>query len=472
LSNLPTPAHEHHDPLSMNTGHSSLLVVDDDETNRDVLVHRLKRQGYGVTQAQSGEEALELVRARGFDLVLLDVMMPGLSGLEVLQTLRREHPLTELPVIMATARDQSGDVVQALQLGANDYVTKPFDFPVVLARVRTQLSLKRAVEQIGYLREEIQSEYNFEEIVGESAALREVLDRVKRVAPTDSTVLIVGETGTGKELIARAVHHLSGRRGQPLVKVNCGAIPGGLVESELFGHERGAFTGAEERRIGRFEVANGGTIFLDEVGELPLPTQVKLLRVLQEHEFERVGSSRPRRVDVRVIAATNRDLAEAVREKSFREELYYRLNVVPLKIPPLRGRTEDVPHLVRHFLGRFGKKLGKRFDDVAPEVMDKLVAYSWPGNVRELQNVIERAAVLSTGPAINIEDAFSPVPADLVARTPTTLEEAERAHLMRVLEETRWVIEGRGGAASILGVPPSTLRSRMQKLGLRRSPGG
>src|SRR5262249_46816635 len=250
-----------------------------------------------------------------------------------------------------------------------------------------------AVEQISYLREEIQSEYNFEEIVGASPALRDVLDRVKRVAQADSTVLILGETGTGKELVARAIHHLSARRSQPLVKVNCGAISAGLVESELFGHEKGAFTGAQERRLGRFELANGGTIFLDEVGELPLETQVKLLRVLQDQEFERVGSCQPQRVDVRVIAATNRNLAEVVKAKGFREDLYYRLNVVPLRVPPLRDRKEDIPLLVEHFLNKFGKKLGKHLEGVADDSMRQMAAYSWPGNIRELQNVIERAIV-------------------------------------------------------------------------------
>jgi DNA-binding NtrC family response regulator len=453
----------------MNTEHGSLLVVDDDETNREVLTHRLERKGYTVTVAEDGSQALEMVRARRFDLVLLDIMMPGINGLDVLRTLRQAHTLTDLPIIMATARDQSADVVQALQLGANDYVTKPFDFPVVLARVQTQLSLKRAVEQIGYLREEIQSEYNFEEIVGTSPLLREVLEKVKRVAPADSTVLLLGETGTGKELIARAIHHLSVRRTYPLVKVNCGAIAAGLVESELFGHEKGAFTGARERRLGRFELADGGTIFLDEVGELPLETQVKLLRVLQDREFERVGSSLPQRVDVRVIAATNRNLADAVKQKAFREDLYYRLHVVPLTMPPLRERREDIPLLVEHFLGKLGKKLGKHLQGVSADSMRQLMDYSWPGNIRELQNVIERAAVLTAGPLVNIEESLGPPLEEPPGRVSSTLADVERDYLRRVLEETRWVIEGKDGAAAILGLRPSTLRSRMQKLGIKRA---
>jgi DNA-binding NtrC family response regulator len=453
----------------MSAEHGSLLVVDDDETNRDVLSHRLQRKGFCVTVAENGAQALDLVRARRFDLVLLDIMMPGLNGLEILQALRQTYTLTDLPIIMASARDQSADVVHALQLGANDYVTKPFDLPVVLARVQTQLALKRAVEQIGYLREEIQSEYNFEEIIGASAAVLGVLEKVKRVARTDSTVLLLGETGTGKELIARAIHSGSARSCQPLVKVNCGAISAGLVESELFGHEKGAFTGAQERRIGRFELAHGGTVFLDEVSELALETQVKLLRVLQEQEFERVGSSQTQRVDVRVIAATNRNLADAVKAKAFREDLYYRLNVVPLRMPPLRERKEDIPLLVDYFLIRFGKKLGKRIEGVGQETMAQMQAYSWPGNIRELQNVIERAVVLSAGPVICLEDTLGPALDDTAPRRLCgTLEEAERAHILSVLMETKWVIEGKGGAAARLGLRPSTLRSRMHKLGIKR----
>jgi formate hydrogenlyase transcriptional activator len=294
---------------------------------------------------------------------------------------------------------------------------------------------------------------------------------VKRVAPTDSTVLLLGETGTGKELIARAIHNSSSRRCQPLVKVNCGAITAGLVESELFGHEKGAFTGAQERRIGRFELAHGGTIFLDEVSELPLETQVKLLRVLQEQEFERVGSSQTQRVDVRVIAATNRDLAEALKAKKFREDLYYRLHVVPLRMPPLRERKEDISLLVEHFLAKCAKKLGKRLEGVAPEAMAQMQAYSWPGNIRELQNVIERAVVLTVGPVICLEDRLACATDDTTPRPCVTLEDAERAHIRSVLGQTKWVIEGKQGAAARLGLRPSTLRSRMQKLRIKRSQG-
>jgi formate hydrogenlyase transcriptional activator len=320
-----------------------------------------------------------------------------------------------------------------------------------------------------YLQEEIKTEHNFEEIIGQSAPLREMLRKIEQVAPTDATVLICGETGTGKELLTRAVHNRSKRNNRPLVKVNCGSIPSGLVESELFGHEKGAFTGATQRRIGRFELANGGTIFLDEVTELPLDTQVKLLRVLQEGEFERVGSSQTAKVDVRVIAATNRDLKEVIGSGSFRSDLFYRLNVFPLEVPPLRYRTEDIPLLVSFFLSRLGTKLGKELRGVSQKSMARLTQYNWPGNIRELQNVIERAAVLAKGPIVQVD--VSLLRADdavEVASVIDTLENVERNHIVRALTNTQWVIHGKKGAAEILGINPSTLRSRMEKLGIRR----
>jgi formate hydrogenlyase transcriptional activator len=330
-----------------------------------------------------------------------------------------------------------------------------------------------------YLQEEIRREHNFVEMVGNSAALLAALRKVEQVATTDSTVLISGETGTGKELIARAIHGRSARRDRALVKVNCAAISAGLVESELFGHVKGAFTGAIERRVGRFELAHGGTIFLDEVGELPLETQVKLLRVLQEQEFEPVGSSKSVRVDVRVIAATNRDLGEAVAGGRFRSDLFYRLNVFPLRVPPLRERASDIPQLVMFFLGQFSKKFGRRIESVSEPTMDRLVRYGWPGNIRELQNVIERAAVLCPGSALDLDEDLLPVagpetaaaaaaPAPVPPSGLATLEEIERAHILAALEQTGWLIEGPKGAAKILALHPNTLRSRMDKLAIKR----
>jgi transcriptional regulator with GAF, ATPase, and Fis domain len=329
----------------------------------------------------------------------------------------------------------------------------------------------RLLAENQYLQEEIKLDHNFEDIIGRSAALTRVLRLVEQVAATEATVLILGETGTGKELVARAVHHLSGRRQRPLVKVNCAVLPAPLLESELFGHERGAFTGATAQKIGRFELAHGGTIFLDEVGELPLEAQVKLLRVLQEGEFERVGGTRTLHVDVRVIAATNRNLEQAIDAGTFREDLYYRLHVFPLTLPPLRERLEDLPWLVNHFVHKYAVKLGKRIETIPQAVMDAWHAHPWPGNVRELEHVIERAVILAHGTALPREDVLpTRRPAETLAGTPLTLAAVERQHIVRVLQAAHWTIEGPGGAARLLGLHPSTLRSRMRQLGITRPP--
>ena len=369
-----------------------------------------------------------------------------------------------------------------------------------LKRQRAEAQLQAALVQVKelqhkleaenvYLQEEISKEHNFEEVVGNSRALIKVLQQVETVAPTDSTVLILGETGCGKELFARAIHSHSKRKGRPLVKLNCGAIPTGLVESELFGHMKGAFTGALERRMGRFELADGGTLFLDEVSELPLDTQVKLLRVLQEHEFEPLGSSRTLRVNVRIIAASNRDLEKAVQEGRFRADLYYRLNVLPVSVPPLRQRRSDIPLLTSFFVERFARQLGKQGIAIAQETIDALTQYDWPGNIRELQNVIERAVVLSQGPILRLGRdllPFSnddPEPANEVGDGTSSdkpksegdlsahlsLQQVEKRHILEVLAKTEWVIEGPRGAAKLLGLHPNTLRSRMKRLGIGRS---
>jgi transcriptional regulator with GAF, ATPase, and Fis domain/CheY-like chemotaxis protein len=334
-------------------------------------------------------------------------------------------------------------------------------------------SLKARLEQENiYLQEEIRTEHNFEEIVGQSAAIRKALNSIETVAPTDATVLILGETGTGKELVARAIHNLSPQKNKPLVKVNCAALASTLIESELFGHEKGAFTGALSRKIGRFELANGGTIFLDEIGDLPLELQAKLLRVLQEGEFERVGGSQTIKVSVRVIAATNRNLTEAVKSGSFRSDLFYRLNVFPLTLPALRERREDIPLLVSHFLSRSAKKLGKPLERLSRESMDRLMRYGWPGNVREFLSVIERAAILARGPVVHIEDFLDlRLGGEAEGASLVKLEDLERAYIIRVLNETNWVIDGARGAALILGLHPNTLRSRMQKLRIKKLSG-
>jgi len=366
-----------------------------------------------------------------------------------------------------------------------------------LKRQRAEAELQSALQQVQtlqkkleaenvYLQEEISKEHNFEEIVGNSRAIVEVLDRVETVAPTDSTVLITGETGCGKELIARAIHSHGSRKHRPLVKLNCGAIPTGLVESELFGHMKGAFTGALERRTGRFELADGGTLFLDEVSELPLDTQVKLLRVLQEHEFEPLGSSRTVKVNVRMIAASNRDLEKAVQEGRFRADLFYRLNVLPIVLPPLRQRRSDIPLLTTFFVERFTRQFGKQITGIAQDTMDLLSRYAWPGNIRELQNVVERAVVLSRGPVLRLGADLLPAANAAMASTDegadlnplfshdatsdsSSLEQVERRHIQSVLQKTDWVVEGDRGAAKILDLHPNTLRSRMKKLGIERA---
>jgi len=327
------------------------------------------------------------------------------------------------------------------------------------------------------LREESRPVHGFEEIIGNSPELLKLLDRVESAAPTDANILIVGETGSGKELIARAIHNRSARKNSPLVKVNCGAIPSGLVESELFGHVKGAFTSASERRIGRFELADKGTLFLDEVGELPLETQVKLLRVLQEQEFEPVGSSRTIKVNVRIIAATNRDLEKAVQSGGFRSDLYYRLNVIPLRVPALRDRRSDIPEMAMAFLQQSAKRMGKRVQSVLPETMTLLVDYSWPGNIRELQNVIERGVALCKGSILRLGTDLLPLAAsDTSVESESTpekknndsLEEVQRQHILRVLARTGWIISGPKGAGAILDLHPNTLRSLMDRLGIRR----
>ena len=484
------------DAFGRSPNHGAILVVDDNEETRDMLSRRLAREGYtNVVTAADGEEAIELMRSRKFDLVLLDVIMPGLDGFAVCERLREQDATRDVPIIFLTALDDTFDKVRAFSAGAVDYVTKPFQPQELLARVGTHLSLlqaRRALQEqnarlrdeieahhrskatIECLIDEIQSNHNFCEIIGASPALTRLLGEVELVAPTNSTVLILGETGTGKELVARAIHRRSPRRGRPLIKINCAALPRDLVESELFGHEKGAFTGATQQRRGRFELADGGTLFLDEIAELPLEAQGKLLRVLQDQEFERVGGTRSLHTDVRVIAATNRDLRPRLKSGAFRADLYYRLNVFPLTLPPLRERREDIPHLVRYFTERAARKVGKHFDDIAQAFLDQSMIHDWPGNVRELENAVERAAILSGGATLEAKGGFNGP--DGAASTPaatriahSSLDDMERTHIVRVLEQTRWVIEGEQGAARVLGLNASTLRGRMRKFGIQKN---
>ena len=484
---------------------SAILLVDDTTTNLEILVAFFTKQGFSVSVAVDGESALEQLKQDLPDLILLDVMMPGIDGFETCRRLKANKETADIPVIFMTALSETMDKVKGFSLGAVDYVTKPIQHEEVLARVNTHLTLRSLqqelqamneqleqrvterttelrsalseVEQLKsrlhdeniYLQEEIKLSHNFGEIISQSQGMKKILHQVEQVAKTDATVLVLGESGTGKELLARAVHYASARADRPLVKVNCAALPANLIESELFGHEKGAFTGALTRKIGRFELANGGTIFLDEIGDLPLELQAKLLRVLQEGEFERLGNPTTMKVDVRVIAATNRHLEQTVKAGEFREDLYYRLNVFPILSPPLRDRKEDIPVIVNHFLKKYTVKVGKTIDTISNQAMSALQGYDWPGNVRELENVIERGIILANGKSLEVRD----IPELRVAQkesltTPSgTLEEVERAHILRVLEETKGVIEGAKGAATILGLRPSTLRSRLQKLGIK-----
>jgi len=457
----------------------TILIVDDEPLNVDLLEQELAAAGYRTLSAANGEAALSIAAKALPDLVLLDVMMDGLDGYAVCERLKASETTRAIPVIFLTALTDTFEKVRAFSVGAVDYVTKPFETEELLARVGTHIALRREIEAhrkskstISYLVEEIRSDRD--SMVGESQALKRVREQIAQVAPTDSTVLIQGETGTGKELVARAVHEQSTRRERPLIKLNCAALPRDLVESELFGHEKGAFTGAMQQRRGRFELADGGTLFLDEAGELPLETQAKLLRVLQEREFERVGGTASLRVDVRVIAATNRDLHKQVAAGSFRSDLYYRLNVFPIVLPPLRERSDDIPHLVRHFALKAARKLGRNLDGISPAFLDSARAYTWPGNIRELENLVERAVIMSRGAQLNAVDLFASTSATPSEKTPgstgnATLEAVERAHIQQVLERTRWVIEGESGAARILGLNPSTLRGRLRKLGIRKT---
>ncbi|HSE90749.1 MAG TPA: sigma-54 dependent transcriptional regulator, partial [Candidatus Binatia bacterium] len=379
-----------------------ILVVDDEPAQRELVSGFLKKQGFDVAAAESGVKALELFRQDSFDLVLTDQKMPNLSGSALLQAVRAINP--ETPVILMTAFGSIEAAVSAIQGGATDYLTKPLNLDELLFRIRQVSDRYRIIAENRELRETLHGRHRIEGIIGESGPMLDVISLVRRVAPSEATVLIRGESGTGKELIAKAIHFASPRASGPLVKVNCAALPESLLESELFGHEKGAFTGAVTSRQGRFELANGGTIFLDEIGDLPLHLQAKLLRVLQEREYEKVGSSRPVKVNVRILAASHRPLEALIKAGQLREDLYYRLNVVTILIPPLRERRSDLSLLIDHFLRRFAEKNGKTIRGLTHEARDVLLRYDYPGNVRELENLIERAVVLTRDDVVASRD--------------------------------------------------------------------
>src|SRR5262252_6307777 len=444
-----------------------ILIADDHDALRRGLARGLTEAGHEVEEASNGNQAIERLHDSYFDVVLSDLKMGGSDGMDVLRTTRAMHPTTA--VILMTAFGSVNTAVEAMKTGAFDYVQKPFEIEV---KIEKALEVKRLKHELDYLRGTQQDIYEFDRIVGTSAALQHVLDIVKKVAKSNTTVLIRGETGTGKELIAGAIHHNSLRTSRNFVKVNCAALQENLLESELFGHEKGAFTGADKQRIGRFEQADGGTLFLDEIGDMSPSTQAKILRVLQEHEFERLGGTRTLRVDVRLIAATNRDLSAMVQAGQFREDLYYRLNVVSIEMPPLRERKDDIVPLANTFIRRFAGELKKKIEGLEPDAQKLLMRYNWPGNIRELENTIERAILLAEGRAIAGGDlrlgetptaggSREHAPVVKIPPTGIPLEDIERHALVEALKMSNWVQKD---AAELLSISPRVMNYKIKTL--------
>jgi two-component system response regulator HydG len=455
-----------------------ILIIDDNDTIRDGLAHTVKKMGHEVLLARSGEEGLELCKKRReLDFVITDLKMAGLDGVGVLRKLREVDP--DLPTMIITAFGTVETAVEAMKLGAFDFLTKPFAPEVVKLKVERALELvaarrarHRLEAQRDHFRDEAEGRYSFAELIGGAENMQRVFRTVERVAPTDSSVFIAGESGTGKELVARAIHRLSRRADGPFIKVNCGAITETLLESELFGHEKGAFTGAIKTKLGRFELAHGGTLFLDEIGDVPAAMQVRLLRALQEQEFERVGGEATVKVDVRVISATNKDLEKEVAEGRFRQDLYYRLHVVPIQLPALRERRGDIPLLVTHFIGKLGPRTNGRVQGIADDALGRLMAYGWPGNVRELENVIEQALVFADGEQI----AVSALPAFLAGADaedqlnvpkemslPEILDDLERQLILKAYRKAGGV---KTETARLLGIKTSALYYKLDKYGI------
>ncbi|USN99129.1 MAG: sigma-54-dependent Fis family transcriptional regulator [Phycisphaeraceae bacterium] len=443
---------------------ASILIADDEFSVRDSLSAWLRKDGYEVVAAEDGPAALRFATDRPFDAAIIDIKMPGMDGLELQGRLRNHDP--DLPIIVITAYASVDTAVRALKQGAFDYVTKPVDPDELSHLVGRAIEQRRLKQENDQLRQTIDDMVSNDTIVGESPAIRKVMELIGHVAGTDATVLITGESGTGKELIARAIHANSGRRYQPIIAVNCGAVAENLLESELFGHEKGAFTGADHRRKGKIEMADGGTLFLDEIGEIPQRMQVELLRVLEEKSFTRVGGSEHVHADFRVICATNEDLAKAVRDARFREDLYYRVNVFTIEAPPLRDRRSDIPLLAEHFLKRFERQMDKKITEISPEAMERLTAHDWPGNVRELCNAIERAMVVGKPPAIRPEDLPLHTHKGDPGAESDALMQVERRHIADVLDRTDWNITQ---AARILQVDRVTVYNKIKKFGLDRA---
>jgi two-component system NtrC family response regulator len=452
----------------------TILIVDDEKNYLLVLKELLGEEGYEVITAQSAAEALSIFQEMELDLVITDMKMPRMSGMELLSVLKEKDP--HLPVIMMTAYGTVEKAVEAMKKGAYDYIIKPFDNEILKKTVVKALAMGRVIKENRLLSQELKEKFGPTDLVGNSFPMRQVRDLISKVAPTKATILISGESGTGKEMVARAIHFNSPRKNRPLISVNCSALTETLLESELFGHEKGAFTGAVAQRKGRFELADEGTLFLDEVGEMSPSVQVTLLRVLQNREFERVGGSKTVKVDVRVITATNKNLMEETSKGRFREDLYYRLNVVHIEVPPLRERKEDIPLLIRYFLERFSRDLNKKeVPTLAPEAMDALLAYDWPGNIRELENMLERTVILSSKPVIHLEDLPSAMKKDQdldlsvekmippKAKLNEILEMVEKKMIIRALAQADHI---QSHAAELLGIEKNLLKYKMKKYAL------
>jgi two-component system NtrC family response regulator len=454
---------------------ASILVVDDDDNLRWVTQTHLEDAGYRVTTVANGEAALAVLDKDSPNLVVTDLKMPGISGIELLERIRSQDP--ELPVILMTAFGTIQSAVQAVKAGAYEYLTKPIDPEELLLAVSRALERQKLVEEVANLRQNLDRKYGFENIIGHSDALLSVLDMAARAARTNSTILIRAETGTGKELLARAIHYNSLRKDKPFVTINCGAIPKDLLESELFGHVKGSFTGAMTHKKGKIEIADGGTLFLDEIGEMPLELQVKMLRLIQQGEIEKVGSTEPNRVDVRIIAATHRNLQAMIEDETFREDLYYRLAVIPLELPPLRERAGDVPELVQHFFVQTRNKVGRPEVVLPQQLIRYFQNYRWPGNIRELENVIERIVVLAQGDEIKVSDlpdylqrehvSVDTLNLDLPPQG-ISLEAIEKELLLRALDKFNW---NQTHAARYLDISRKALIYRMEKHGIKKRSG-
>jgi len=455
----------------------NILIVDDEEVLQDVLTSLVRREGWSPISARSGEEALHLLESEEVELVLLDLMLPGMSGMEVLKQIRRTNP--DQVVVIITAYSSIEGAIEAMREGAFHYIAKPFKNEEVLHTIREGLEKRRLSRENRTLREQLRQRYGFENIIGKSKPMQKVFELIRLAAPSKSNILILGESGTGKELAAKALHHHSRRADGPFVIVNSGSMPHDLLESNLFGHVKGAFTGAVANKKGLFEVASGGSIFFDEIGNITLETQAKLLRVIQEREFMRLGGVETLKADVRIIAATNADLEKLVAEDNFREDLYYRLNVITIQLPPLRDRAEDIPLLARHFLGHYGRENEKELTEITPRAMEVLMDYPWPGNVRELENVVERATVLATAEVLDVDllppavrdrqggAASEPVAAVPLPENGISFKEAVSAFERRLIIKALEAEEGvQKRAAERLKVKPTTLHEMMKRLNI------